>query len=240
LPREQYKRRVLVVPGNATKEQWLGVCAVAYDERQTVTGSYDDAGIGALENKTAILYDIPNKQEFIDWYAEHYPGTVVEFRNYPGAAYEIVDIVDELPKHPTKEYNTRSLGAIDDLIIHHTVSPDSRTSEQIAVYHVNTKDWPGIAYHFVIGADGGIEQTNRLETISYHARDANGYSVGIALKGDFTSLYPTDEQIAAAAWLVDWLQAQLNIEAVYGHREAVDNATSCPGDTWPEWRGRIA
>jgi hypothetical protein len=156
LPREQYKRRVLVVPGNATKEQWLDVCAVAYDERQTVTGSYDDAGIGALDNKTAILYDIPNKQEFIDWYAEHYPGTVVEFRSYPGA-YEIVDIVDELPTHPIKEYNTRSLDAIDDLIIHHTVSPDSRTSEQIAVYHVNTKDWPGIAYHFVIGADGGIE-----------------------------------------------------------------------------------
>jgi len=205
-----------------------------------VTGSYDDAGIGALDSKTAILYDIlPNQQEFTDWYAEHYPCTVVEFRQYP-TGNQVVNITDELTTHSTKQYNTRSLDSITDLVIHHTVSPDDRTSESIAAYHVNSKGWPGIGYHYVIGADGTIEQVNELETVSYHASDVNGYSVGIALKGDFTELYPTDEQLAAAAWLVEYLIDTLPFaEVVYGHREAVGAATACPGDTWPEWKDRI-
>ena len=150
-----------------------------------------------------------------------------------------MDVVATLPVHPTKTYEARNLADITTIVIHHTVSPDSRTAEQIAAYHVSSRGWPGIAYHYLIGADGAIEQTNYLDTISYHAAGGNNYSVGIALKGDFTNIYPTDEQIAAAAWLVDWLQAQLSIEAVYGHREAVGNATACPGDTWPEWKDRI-
>lgn len=153
---------------------------------------------------------------------------------------EIVDIVDLLPTHATKMYDTRSLDSITDLIIHHTVSSDERTSAQIATYHVS-KGWPGVGYHFIIGADGTIEQVNRLETVSYHASAANGYSVGIALKGDFTTEHPTDAQLESARWLVNWLgdEALDNVEIVYGHKEAAGAATACPGDSWDEWKNEV-
>jgi hypothetical protein len=85
-PREQYKRTYLVADQNATLDEWLAVCRQAYDLKQTVGFSYDDAGIGALDRKTAILYDIPSERraEYLAWYEEHYPNTNVIFRSTPG------------------------------------------------------------------------------------------------------------------------------------------------------------
>lgn len=84
-PRNQYPREYLVAPPDATIEQWLAICRQAYGLRQTVGFSYDDAGIGDLARKTAILYDIPQEKwpEYMDWYAEHYPHTNVAFRESP-------------------------------------------------------------------------------------------------------------------------------------------------------------
>jgi hypothetical protein len=81
-PRQQYSREYLVVPPEASLEQWLEICRKAYGERQTVGFSYDDAGMGDLARKTAILYDIPQEKwpEYMDWYATHYPQTNVTFR----------------------------------------------------------------------------------------------------------------------------------------------------------------
>lgn len=83
LPRTQYKRNYWTVPQNATEAQWLEICRQAFAEKRTVGFSYDDAGIGALNDKTTVLFGIENQQEFIDWFAEHYPGTVLEFREFP-------------------------------------------------------------------------------------------------------------------------------------------------------------
>lgn len=83
LPRVQYKRVYLTVPQNATEDEWLAICKEAYKDKNTVGFSYDDAGIGKLDDKTAVLYGIDNQQLFVDWFAEHYPGTELEFRNYP-------------------------------------------------------------------------------------------------------------------------------------------------------------
>lgn len=82
LPREDYVRVVNVVPVDATRNRYLTIAATAWDRgRQTVTGSYDDAGIGDLSDKTAVLWDIPaaDRDEFAGFYAEHYPGTLVRF-----------------------------------------------------------------------------------------------------------------------------------------------------------------
>lgn len=84
-PRTQYKRTVLVVPQVVDRDEWQAVCDAAYDKRQTAGFSYDDAGIGALDDKTAVLYGISGDQQplFIDWYAQYYPGTQIEFRDLP-------------------------------------------------------------------------------------------------------------------------------------------------------------
>ncbi|MDX1416762.1 MAG: glycoside hydrolase family 25 protein [Candidatus Promineifilaceae bacterium] len=91
-PRVQYKRTVLVVPQVAERDQWQTVCKEAYDRRQTVGFSYDDAGIGALDDKTAVLYGIAEDQKslFKDWYGQHYPGTQVEFRDMPSLEPKLI------------------------------------------------------------------------------------------------------------------------------------------------------
>jgi hypothetical protein len=87
LPRVQYARRVNVLPPTMSLERASAIFAACWhDGRQTVGGSYDDAGIGDLDERTAVLWDIPqaDEQTFVDWYAEHYPGVKVEFAGDAG------------------------------------------------------------------------------------------------------------------------------------------------------------
>jgi hypothetical protein len=85
-PREPYARVVNVIPADATESQAIAIFLSAWcASRQTVTGSYDEAGLGALEDKTAVLWQIPDdlQDTFVDFYAHHYPHTRVEFRSVP-------------------------------------------------------------------------------------------------------------------------------------------------------------
>jgi len=84
-PRIQYPRVTNVLPADTDPERAAQIFKMLWTKGpQTVTGSYDDAGIGALKDKTAVLWNIPEAQEqaYRDWYAEHYPGTVVRFESY--------------------------------------------------------------------------------------------------------------------------------------------------------------
>lgn len=147
----------------------------------------------------------------------------------------IADIVDQLPTHPTKRYATRDLSAITTITIHHTVSPADRSAESIAAMHVNSNDWPGIGYHYLVGGDGTIFRTNKHTTISYHDR-INTDSIGVALAGNFTNQPPGAAQLDATVWLVSYLKRELpNINTVTGHRLRPDNATQCPGNTYETW-----
>jgi len=81
-PREEYKRVYYVVPGTATQARRNEIYLQAAAEGRTVGPSYDDAGIGDLDDRTAVLWDIPTGQRgtFSDWFHLHYPGVLVEFR----------------------------------------------------------------------------------------------------------------------------------------------------------------
>lgn len=85
LPREEYNRTFWVLPQDVEPAVYMKIAAQALAQKRTLGFSYDDAGIGALENKTAVLYGIPlsDQQRFADWYAEHYPCTTVVFRELP-------------------------------------------------------------------------------------------------------------------------------------------------------------
>ena len=153
--------------------------------------------------------------------------------------------MESLPSHSYKIYDTRELEDIKVLIIHHTTGDAFGSTVAIANYHVYGKNWAGIGYHYLIDGAGGIEQTNRHETISAHARYHNDDSIGISLKGCFTgNAIPSDDQMAAAAWLVNRLKAELPIEDVIGHKNTAysqtpGHGTRCPGDTWLEWKHQV-
>jgi hypothetical protein len=78
LPREQYARVYVLLPPSAGSD-WVRAIldSGAWDrERWTIGGSADDAGIGALLNKTVIAINPdlwPGKLE--DFFQRYYPGT---------------------------------------------------------------------------------------------------------------------------------------------------------------------
>lgn len=81
-PRVQYERTVNVYAEGSLETRVVEIAREAYRlGRQTVTGSYDDAGVGDLDNRVAVLWDIPEdkRNEFLAFYETYYPGVKVEF-----------------------------------------------------------------------------------------------------------------------------------------------------------------
>ena len=158
------------------------------------------------------------------------------------------NLTDQLPRHPTLRYERRALSQITHVAVHHTAAPPSLGPLRIAELHINAdsgrgkEPWPGIGYHFFIHADGAIEQTNRLETASYHVYRHNIYTLGVAFAGSFMNgKIPTSAQLRAGSHLIAWLMQELQIPLarVWGHREFPENTTVCPGNEWTlgnRWR----
>lgn len=155
---------------------------------------------------------------------------------------EVVDLRASLPQHATDRYEIRSIGGIEYIVIHHSATPDDRSAEAIARYHVDTNGWPGIAYHFLVHQDGRTEYTQPIEIVSYGVARRNENTLHICLVGNFTDTPPGETQIKAAKALVDNLDFALGrVYPVVGHTDIApsDYATACPGATWPQWKHRL-
>lgn len=133
-----------------------------------------------------------------------------------------------LMRSTVSEYDTRNLNQIQQIVVHHSASVN-QTAEDFAEYHVLTRGWPGIGYHFVIEKDGTIIQGNPLTNISYNTQNQNTKTIGICLSGDFMVEQPTEAQMESLTKLIGHLRGELpqSLE-VFGHRDFA--ATSCPGD----------
>lgn len=196
---------------------------------------------------------------------------IARLKGTPGGgltAPPIKNLVDQLERHPTLPPYPARTKPISMIVIHHTDTPKTFTPQQIAHYHVfgerkNAQgtvikaQWPGIGYHFLVGADGTIFQCQREETKSNHVGgEPNNYSVAVSFLGRFmkTDLQgkpappedqlPTALQLRGAAQLVAWLMQKYNIplDKVMGHRDVWVGATACPGDQWltgARWKGML-
>jgi len=149
---------------------------------------------------------------------------------------DIVNLVNQLPKHPTSRYEARSLAQITHIAIHHSAVPASVTPQRIAHHHVfsETQQWPGMGYHYFISANGTIDQTQALELASNHVYGHHHNTVGVCLAGNFDHVIPTPAQLAASGRLIAWLMQELNIplQNVWGHKAFPRATTSCPGKQW--------
>ena len=151
-------------------------------------------------------------------------GQIVRPRAY---GIPITNVVYRLKRHWWKTYDTRELSQIDSVVIHHSLTT-SGTSQAYAKYHVEENGWPGIGYHYVIGKDGSIEQTQLLKTVSNHTSGQNTRSVGICLTGNYDIQQPPPEQIDAAVKLIRYLQDRLGRQLrITGHDE--HSSKDCPG-----------
>ena len=237
---------VNLLPQDTTIGQKVEVVEAVHDDKETILQSADDAARLVAPGQPGSVVKV--------WEADHWTGDIEQWLTDRGVASvehwefsdsistepAITDIVNDLPKHATKRYGTRKLTDITTLTIHHTVGwatgDDMNAITAIANFHVNTRGWPGIGYHYVIPPSGVIYQTNYDETWSYHVGlPGNGYALGVALGGDFTNSPPTEQQLDAAKSLITYKHHTLIIEDVTPHRLMENAATACPGNTWEDW-----
>ena len=179
------------------------------------------------------------RQPILDEIADYIQANPTPPEPDPEPESRIVDIVDTLLKG-SGYYAVRHREAIDLTVVHHTATRASLEPWEAATYHVNTLEWPGIAYHYFIVPDGTIYQTNKLETVSYHAGNANTKSIGVALAGNFYSGDGVGRPSLAQQRSLRWLH-NVHLPAVLGrsipllgHKEVPGAQTACPGDNW-DW-----
>lgn len=140
---------------------------------------------------------------------------------------KIINIVNKLPKKG--RWGKRSISGITDITVHHSASPSSQTAYDFARYHVNSKGWPGIGYHFVIERDGTIHQTNELDSLSYHNGYNNTKAIGVCMSGNFENAPPDQRQIESLIWLVKYIKNRVpSVFRLVGHKEYAGE-TACPG-----------
>jgi len=136
-------------------------------------------------------------------------------------------VLTNLPKNGN--WPTRKASEITDITVHHTAGGVSETLRDIALWHINGKQWPGIAYHFVISKDGTIYQVNPVDAYTKHNGFNNRGAIGVCLQGNFEENYPSSAQIYSLYWIVRDLKNRYpNIRYLMGHKE-YKGATLCPG-----------
>ncbi len=75
--------------------------------------------------------------------------------------------------------------APETITIHHSAAPASQRIEVIRDYHIQTKGWADIAYHFLIKQDGTIYEGRPVGILGAHS-GKNAGRIGICLVGSFS------------------------------------------------------
>jgi len=128
------------------------------------------------------------------------------------------------------------------MAIHHTVTPNNdsysmpQRMRQIQAYHIDTRLWCDVGYHFLIGQDGQVYQGRLENLIGAHVLNHNTGSAGISFIGDFTTIPPSQAMLDAGARIIHALSSSYGISidrsSVMGHREFAGASTACPGDSF--------
>lgn len=151
--------------------------------------------------------------------------------------------------HPSPNFRKGRSEKVSTIVIHIT---DGQEKLENSVEHLCKPD-NQVSAHFVIGRDGTIAQLVKIDDTAWHAKGANGYSVGIEhcarspkeLSNTDKGLPVTNEQYLASANLVRWLckyfDLEINRTTIQGHCELRDgngNILSthrdCPNRIW-DW-----
>lgn len=165
----------------------------------------------------------------------------------PSLGGKFADIRDNLPGDSFNWSWVRPLSQVNFLAIHHSGGPDTQTPTDIANYHVSNNGWGGIGYHFLIGKDGIVYYVGDIGSARANVANLNEQVIGICLVGNFMGgKEPTLEQLDSTQKLCDFfireypdLSNVTSWEAVRGHKELPNQATTCPGDSWNLWKGKL-
>jgi N-acetylmuramoyl-L-alanine amidase len=133
------------------------------------------------------------------------------------------------------------------IIIHHSATKDGATFSWSAIreYHVHTKEWVDIGYHFGVEqvGDGYEVMLGRMpDEEGAHTKELamNQLGFGVCLVGNFDTEAPADAALVKLRDVVRWLMRAYEIPTrnILGHREIGLRAgfdwekgqyKSCPG-----------
>jgi len=131
------------------------------------------------------------------------------------------------------------------LAVHHTVSGSADPQRQmrgIQRFHMDTRGWCDVGYHFLIGQDGRVYEGRPVQLLGSHVGGNNTGNIGISYIGCFHtsgcsglgSSSPTDASIRISGKLMGTLSRlygiTLDTTHVKGHGQHSGASTSCPGD----------
>ena len=94
------------------------------------------------------------------------------------------------------------------------------------------KNWPDLAYHFLIAPDGRIFEARSME---YEPESNTKYPlqghIGVEMMGNFGTQRVSPRQLESCAKLVAWICQEKNIPTteIAGHKDRAVGQTSCPG-----------
>ena len=143
------------------------------------------------------------------------------------------------------------------IVIHHTAT-DGGSLESIDREHREQRKWPnGFGYHFLIGNGNGMTNgevvmgrrwldQEKLDGAHLKMSDAakteifgmppdsqaNSFTIGISLVGNFEKQLATPEQLAALKGLIAFLRQEygIGLAAIVGHGKVSHDPTACPGN----------
>lgn len=145
------------------------------------------------------------------------------------------NLIEQLPRHPTKRYPSRSLDDITEFIVHHMASEAPLINQ--AKFHVNGRGWAGLGYGAVIDFNRVII-ANPLDWISNHTKGHNPQAYGIAIRGDLSKRSITPMERKLIAGVLASLNAMLPGRKILGHNECVK--TACPATSVDQIREDVA
>jgi hypothetical protein len=202
-PRIKYDRVYNVIPMDATEEQAAAIFLEGWRRsRETVGGSYDDAGIGDLDQRSANLYGIPEARrfEFQEFYADYYPGVSVIFKPMPGEPeppFELPQPAELLSLHmqgnetgwdafvtQVQPEAVKLVGEYERAAFIHSVSPHT-----IVVARYVVEDW----HHYVQQSDKRAAAREFLDRF-YPALTANHIDAAESLNEIYATYDPLNQQ----------------------------------------------
>jgi hypothetical protein len=124
--------------------------------------------------------------------------------------------------------------------VHHTASPSDDGGDpalrmrQIQAFHMDTRGWCDIGYHFVVSQSGQIFEGRLDETRpGAHVGGENSGNIGVSMIGNFdveqVSATQFNGLIRIYVWIHQTYQIPLDHEHIKGHQEWPNQSTSCPG-----------
>jgi hypothetical protein len=131
------------------------------------------------------------------------------------------------------------------MAVHYTMTPSVNPESQvrgIQRYHMDTRGWCDVGYHFLVGIDGRIFEGRPIGLLGAHVSGNNTGNIGVSFVGCFHSTScsgmgpttPPDAMLQGGGRLLGTLSRvygiNLDRSLVKGHREHTGASTDCPGD----------